>query len=345
MEENRSAECSASISERPGESTNALSDGAVALAQLLGQYTHTTVQPQDLTLVAEGASGRCIMRCSLPPCVGIIGIYWTAARADNASFPAAADGLLAAGVRVPRVYTRQEYGEGCGACLVEDLGEQSLLSLRNAPQDAKLRAYEAALYTMQTFHTVRVNWSMQPPFDAELYTWEHAYFAEHLLGRHLRHPAASGFAQQPACRQVAAWLAAQPRVPIHRDFQSQNIILRDGKAYCIDFQGMRAGLGEYDLASLLYDPYMELTDGERAELLKWLTPLPGPTADPELLQACALQRLMQALGAFANIGYNRRNSWYLNLIPTALHTLRRICAHVPPDATAYPLATCLAAVI
>lgn len=334
-----------STSGQTGDGTRTLPDGAVPLARLMGQYTHTTVRPQDLTLVAEGASGRCVMRCSLPSCIGIIGIYWTAARADNASFTAAADGLQAAGVCVPRVYARQEYGEGCGACLVEDLGEGSLLTLRNAPRDAKLCAYEAALRTMQTFHGVRVNWSMQPPFDTALYTWEQAYFAEHLLGRHLRHPAAADFARQPACRKVAAWLAGQPRVPVHRDFQSQNIILRDGKAYCIDFQGMRAGLGEYDAASLLYDPYMELTDDERAELLKRLTLLSGPAVDPELLQACTLQRLMQALGAFANIGYNQRNSWYLQLIPTAMRTLRRVCANVPIDAPAYPLAACLAAVI
>ncbi len=315
------------------------------LARLMGQFTHATVRPQDLTLVAEGASGRCIMRCTLPPCVGIIGIYWTAARADNASFLAAADGLLAAGVYVPRVYARQEYGEGRGACLAEDLGEQSLLALRNAPRDVKLSAYEAALHTMQAFHTVRVNWPMQPPFDAELYTWEQAYFAEHLLGRHLRHPAAADFARQPACRKVTAWLAGQPRVPVHRDFQSQNIILREGKAYCIDFQGMRSGLGEYDLASLLYDPYMELSGDEREELLKRLSLLPGPAVDPELLQACTLQRLMQALGAYANIGYSQHNSWYLNLIPAALRTLRRVCANVPTDAPTYPLAACLAAVI
>ena len=53
---------------------------------------------------------------------------------------------------------------------------------------------------------------------------------------------------------------------MHRDFQSQNIILREGQAYLIDFQGMRPGLAEYDLASLLYDPYVSLTNAERGEL-------------------------------------------------------------------------------
>ena len=41
------------------------------------------------------------------------------------------------------------------------------------------------------------------------------------------------------------------------------------EAYLIDFQGMRSGLAEYDLASLLYDPYVHLTGSERAELLEF----------------------------------------------------------------------------
>src|SRR5437762_7567190 len=47
-----------------------------------------------------------------------------------------------------------------------------------------------------------------------------------------------------------------------------NLIVRDGQAYLIDFQGMRPGLSKYDLASLLYDPYVQLSLGERAELFE-----------------------------------------------------------------------------
>ena len=320
-------------------------NGRIALAELMTDYTRTAVLPDQLAMVAEGASGRCIMRCSLPVCSGIIGIFWTPDRADNASFLTAADGLLAAGVPVPRVFARRALPNDCGACLVEDLGEQSLLSLRTAPRAARLAACAAALRTMQAFHAVRVDWPLQPPFDASLYTWEQAYFAEHLLGRHLGRPSATSFAQLPAARALADWLDKLPRCPVHRDFQSQNIILRDGVAYCIDFQGMRLGLPEYDLASLLYDPYMELTDDDRAELLAQLATMSGSQPRHDVLQACALQRLMQALGAYANIGYNQHKEWYLQLIPTALRTLRELCATISPDSPAHPLVPCLLSAI
>lgn len=320
-------------------------NGCIALAELMADYTHTAVAAEQLVTIAEGASGRCIMRCSLPACSGMIGIFWTPERADNASFLTAADGLLTAGVPVPRVFARRALPNDCGACLVEDLGEQSLLSLRTAPRAVRLAACTAALRTMQAFHAVQANWPLQPPFDASLYTWEQAYFAEHLLGHHLKRPLATSFAQLPAAHALADWLDKLPRCPVHRDFQSQNIILRDGVAYCIDFQGMRLGLPEYDLASLLYDPYMELTAADRAELLAQLATMPGLQPRHDVLQACTLQRLMQALGAYANIGYNQHKEWYLQLIPTALRTLRELCMAISPHSPAFPLATCLLSAI
>src|SRR5207247_6690256 len=108
----------------------------------------------------------------------------------------------------------------------------------------------------------------------------------------------ASLATLPALDQIAEHLDRLPRVLVHRDFQSQNIIMRNGQAYLIDFQGMRPGLAEYDLASLLYDPYVVLTDPEREELLAYYCG--GKISDDfrETLRLCEMQRLMQALGAY-----------------------------------------------
>lgn len=318
--------------------------GPEEVAELMRSYTGAPVEPADMQMVAEGASGRSIMRASHPACAGIIGIYWTPDRADNAAFLPAAHGLRRAGVRVPAVYAERDCGCGCGACLVQDLGHDSLLSLRHAPWHTRRRAYEAALRALSSLHRVRPAWELQPPFDTALYRWEQGYFAEHFLGRHLGLADPAAFLAENAAQEMAEWLASLPRVPVHRDCQSQNIMLWEGEAWFIDFQGMRAGLPEYDLASLVYDPYMDLQPEERAELLDiWsgLAPL-----RPEILSACALQRIMQALGAFANIGYNKGLTWYLELIPAGgMNSLRQICASAPPDSLASRLASCLSSVI
>lgn len=311
----------------------AVQEPAAILARMVQDYTGLPTAAADMQPVAAGASGRSIMRAH-----GVLGIHWTAARADNNDFLPAAHELAAAGIRVPAVLVEQDLGDGCGACLVQDLGERDILSLKHAPWAEKKAAYTAALRTLRPLYdSFRPQREMQPPFDAALYRWEQGYFAEHLIGRHLGGDA-DAFLAHPALQNMAAWLAELPRVPVHRDCQSQNIMLAGGEAYLIDFQGMRYGREEYDLASLLYDPYMELTAAERAELLEQRAALGAPALDSAVFAACALQRLMQALGAFANIGHNQGKTWYLDKIPAALAALRAVAdAALTASADASPL--------
>ena len=305
------------------------------LARMMQQHCRKEVLPEALQTVSAGASSRSIMRAA-----GVLGIYWTSARADNHSFLPAAHGLAAAGMQVPAILAEETLPDGCGACLVQDLGETDILSLRQAPWAERRAAYLLAFDALRPLYRLTPDWELQPAFDAQLYRWEQAYFAEHLISRHLRRDAAA-FLAQPELQAMADWLAGLPRVPVHRDCQSQNIMLHAGRAWLIDFQGMRYGRAEYDLASLLYDPYMELSETERHELLDIWQQLNGTPVDAAVYAACAMQRLMQALGAFANIGYNQQRDWYLRLIPTGLAALRHAAATAPAHSPASPVAACI----
>ena len=106
-------------------------------------------------------------------------------------------------------------------------------------------------------------------FDAGLYRWERDYFREYFLqgvcGIRLKPRTEAALERELA--GLAERLQRTGDHLIHRDFQSQNImILKDGPAL-IDFQGMRMGTVFYDLASLLYDPYGALSEEERLVLL------------------------------------------------------------------------------
>src|SRR5216110_1908462 len=108
-------------------------------------------------------------------------------------------------------------------------------------------------------------------FNAALYRWEQKYFFDNCLARYFRidESKRKELAVLPQLREIPKHLASLPRVLVHRDFQSQNIIIQNGQANLIDFQGMRPGLAEYDLASLLFDPYVELSAAERSELIDY----------------------------------------------------------------------------
>ncbi len=311
--------------------------GAEHIAALCREHgLHVSVQ--ELVLIVAGASGRLVMRvCPAGQPCGIIGIYWTPERADNHSFVDAALGLKQCAVPVPGILRYRALNGGCGVCLVQDLGNRDLLSLKEADAPTRFAAYRSALQGMHTLHSSSVCWPLQPPFDADLYRWEQSYFAEHYLGRLLGGGSASAVYLTLAA-PVAEWLGSLPRVPVHRDFQSQNIILYADKAYFIDFQGMRMGRAEYDLASLVLDPYMALPEHEVHTLLAEYTAICGRPLDADVFAACALQRLMQALGAFANIGYNQKRDWYLNMIEPGVRALRHAAASVRAESPAYQLA-------
>jgi N-acetylmuramate 1-kinase len=92
-------------------------------------------------------------------------------------------------------------------------------------------------------------------------------------------------------------------VLIHRDLQSSNILSVKGHPYFIDFQGMRLGAAAYDLASLLCDPYAELPIGIQKQLLAAYNdaiPVNDRIAE-NIFWAAAVQRLSQALGAYARL--------------------------------------------
>lgn len=312
------------------------------IARLMQRHAGEYVSPDALHVIAAGASGRAIVRCKQLP--GCIGVYWTNERMDNNSFLQAAHGLALAGVHVPSILAEEDCGQGCGVCLVQDLGETDLLSLKGKDWLTRKKAYCKAIQAVHALHQCTPGWELQPAFDTNLYRWEQSYFAEHYLQAYC-HKDAVAFVQHPAMQALAEFLAALPASPVHRDFQSQNIMLRGDDAWLIDFQGMRLGRPEYDMASLLLDPYMELSRAEQDELLSYWEQTRGASVAPDIYAACALQRTMQILGAFANIGLNQRKEWYLNLIPAGLRALSLAMNLAPAGSPAAHAAACLQAAL
>ena len=86
---------------------------------------------------------------------------------------------------------------------------------------------------------------MMPPFDAALYRWEQEYFFEYLVEDFLGQDA-SALRKNPDFADLAERLGTVARHLVHRDFQSQNLLVKDGEVWLIDFQGLRRGRQQYD---------------------------------------------------------------------------------------------------
>lgn len=114
---------------------------------------------------------------------------------------------------------------------------------------------------------------------------------------------------------------------LHRDFQSRNIMFKDKNIRFIDFQGGRIGPPGYDLASLLIDPYVGLTEKQQSELLHfYIQHLPNfsnSNVDNYLktYEFLALQRNLQIVGAYAFLLQERKKMFFQQYIKPALSSL------------------------
>jgi len=280
--------------------------------------------PITLEPIKRGASGRTIIRVKCPVHEPFIGIHWTEEREDNAQFIPVAQFLAQAKLRVPAIiHERARYR----VALVEDLGDTDLYSLRDRPLVERLPLYRSAFEQVDRLFYTKVpkEFHLMPPFDADLYRWEQQYFFEYLVEDHLGMDA-SPLRKNPAFNEMAERLGTVTRHLVHRDFQSQNLMVKDGKVWLIDFQGLRRGRQEYDLASLIFDPYMNHSRDDREALLALWEETADERPEPTLFHQCAAQRLMQALGAYGNILKNRGDEWYRPHIATAARLLEEVTA-------------------
>ena len=121
---------------------------------------------------------------------------------------------------------------------------------------------------------------------------------------------------------------------LYRDFQSRNVMLRNGKPCFIDYQGGRKGALQYDVASLLYDSKADIPPEVREELLEhYIAGLANyPSVDAEKFResyyAYVLIRIMQAMGAYGFRGFYEKKTHFLQSIPYALNDLKWILKNV-----------------
>jgi len=288
---------------------------------------HPAAAAGSWTPIERGGSDRQFWRGG-GAAAGLVAVVYGDEKAENARYADCANFLRDQGISVPQVVAHESDQR---FLLLEDAGDQDLWTHREAPWESRRALYLEALGQIARFHAVPLQVAeaaglVQGPFDESLYTWEQEYFREHFLGREF------GPEQRDVLTEQARRLAARPRVLLHRDLQSQNIMVRGGAVTLIDFQGMRAGLAGYDVASLLYDPYVPMADEARDELSAEYACLAGRTdADGwnEELRACARQRLMQALGAYGFLGRVKGRAHFLTHIPVAAARMADLCQHDP----------------
>jgi len=253
--------------------------------------------------------------------------------------------LTAAGVPVPAVYRSDP---NANLLFLEDAGDTMLEdAVRDRGARGCMPLYEQCveiLVRIQSGGTRALDARAIPQrlfFDVAKFTWEIDFFFEHAVREYGGFPLsdreerAIGDLFLPFLERMAAF----PRVLVHRDYHSRNVmvpgsakIAGDRNLRVLDFQDARMGNVFYDLASLLRDSYVALPEDAVEDLCyAWrhaaTTDLRGAAGDPGAFawrfDLAALQRNIKAIGTFGNQAHNRGKRIYLRFIPPTVAHLRR----------------------
>lgn len=275
--------------------------------------------------IAKGGSARSFLRFTDAKHGPLIFCEYSTEKEENFLYADIADFLLNSGVNTPKVFLHDNKKH---VLIMEDLGKVDLLDFsKNAKANELENAYKKTLEEAAKIHTKASSIFFKNPikltdkFDDKLYDWEQNYFYDNLVCDHFKLKIQKPKNEWHTLKQQ---LQNIPYSLIHRDFQSQNVIIKnDGSIGLIDFQGMRLGSFWYDIASLLFDPYANIRPLLRTKLYNHYCQIRGldPNANIHNLFAAASERLMQALGAFAFLANKKNKKEYLNHIPQALEFL------------------------
>lgn len=258
-------------------------------------------------------------------------------RVENTYYADIALFLNEVGVPVPKLIRHDSTNH---LILMEDLGDIDLWSLRETPWETRRTLYQKTLSVIHKLHSFpetefpKERLRLMESFNLDLYRWEWNYFKEHFIRGICQITLEPAFEANldKELSALAERLLGTKRCLIHRDFQSQNVMIRNGEPFLIDFQGMRWGTLFYDLGSLLYDPYVELNESQRLDLLAYYYGFSRQELIWEDFQnifwEASSQRLMQALGAYGFLGLRKNLKSFLDHIPAGIRNLNLTTSHL-----------------
>jgi hypothetical protein len=245
---------------------------------------------------------------------------------DIAPFLSVAALLVSSGVHVPQVEAADTRR---GFVLLEDLGTVLYLTRLRAGDDPEPLYTDALQALLQMQVSVEQAHTL-PPYDRAVLEREMALMPEWFCARHLQLTLSAEERGLLASTfdLLAVEALAQPRVFVHRDYHSRNLLLLGQRnPGIVDFQDALYGPVTYDLVSLLKDCYI---DWPRERIERWVSQYrarlaaaggPAGQCDQQFLRwfdFIGLQRHIKVLGIFARLWWRDGKSAYLGDLPRTL---------------------------
>ena len=263
-------------------------------------------------------------------------------RQENVAFLEFSRHFHQQGLPVPEIYIDQL---DAGAYLEADLGDTTLFDLitetraREGFSQKLIDVYTQVMRILPQFQIIAgrtLDYRFCYPrgkFDRQSMRWDLNYFKYYFL-KLAQIPFNEQTLEDDFDRFTEYLLAADRDFFLYRDFQSRNVMIKDGAPYFIDYQGGRKGALQYDVASLLFDAKADIPSEVRDELLSRYLETAGELAKIDRADFMKYYygyvyiRIMQALGAYGFRGFYERKSHFLQSVPFAIRNLELLLRKV-----------------
>jgi aminoglycoside/choline kinase family phosphotransferase len=267
---------------------------------------------------------------------------YNADRKENTAFLEFSKHFASLNLPVPAVYSDDIDNN---IYLIEDFGDRTLFSLltelrsKEGSNGELIRIYKKVIDNLALFQVNAgkgLDYSFCYPraqFDKQSMMWDLNYFKYYFL-KLGKIPFDEQELETDFNKFTEYLLSTDCNYFLYRDFQSRNIMIKDGEPYFIDYQGGRKGALHYDLASLLFDAKAELSPDARIELLNYYISVIKKYMvinDFDFKQTYygyVLIRILQAMGAYGFRGFYERKEHFLKSIPPAIENLSWLLSNV-----------------
>lgn len=300
---------------------------------------HFSCNAWSATIAAKAGSDRSFIRLAPKSgrAPGYILILWDSHDHDWDRFIKLHAELSPYNSLLPQIYALDERH---GLILEEDCGEVTLKEYSKQHEissDVIEKIYQRVIDKLVLWESIdsHVSPTMRSrELDKAMYLWETEYFATHCVSEYCGLDPLLTSRWEKEREDLAQEAESFPRVCLHRDFQSENIMLMHNAIKFVDYQGARLGAAAYDVASLLCDPYISvISQSQRYQLLAYYQQVSVCQVTDHMFHIAAIQRLMQALGAYGNLSLHKGKQRYREYIPHALSILLSILQKID----AYPV--------
>lgn len=304
--------------------------------------TYTGHEPEAVNeLPSSGSNRRYFRLTSIPTLIGVSGTSIE----ENQTFLYMADHFRKKGLPVPEVVAKSEDNT---LYLQEDLGDMLLFNAIEKGRKTNIFDEEEKQLlhkTMRLLPTIQFTGAdgmdfsycyPQSEFNSRSILWDLNYFKYCFLkttGIEFQEDRLEDDFQKMA----NVLLRNNSETFMYRDFQSRNVMIKDGEPWLIDFQGGRKGPIYYDVASFLWQAKANYPDSLRQELLKeYIEALRQYQSVDETyfhaqLRHFVLFRTMQVLGAYGFRGYFEKKPHFIQSVPFAIANLRQLLQEPYPE--------------